>query len=26
MVVKGITRKIAEDLTEHFRGSLAEAR
>src|SRR5438552_4025834 len=26
MVVKGITRKIAEDLTEHFRASLAEAR
>src|SRR5881392_458940 len=26
MVVKGMTRKIAEDLTEHFRASLAEAR
>src|SRR5712691_11784401 len=26
MAVKGITRKIAEDLTEHFRVSLAEAR
>src|SRR6267378_4195351 len=26
MVVKGITRKIAEDLAEHFRVSLAEAR
>jgi len=26
MTVKGITRKLADDLLEHFRASLAEAR